>query len=144
MTHAGLLVTKGPPDLALGAMGAIRPQNFFTAGAAYASAADLLSFFEALLGGRLLGPASLSALFLGDPGRGYGALGCWAYPFALPDGGTTLLVERPGSFGDVRLFAALFPDQRRAVVAWTGDGVDLGRPRAARGTAFALARAALE
>ena len=144
MKHAGLLVTKPPADLDLRPMGAIRPQNFFTAGAGYASAGDLLSFFEGLAGTALLTPASKAVLFEGAAARGHGALGCWAYPFPLPDGGTTQLVERPGSFGNVRLFAAFFPEEGRAVVAYTNDGVDIGRPRSGRGIGVALARAALE
>lgn len=145
MTHAGLLVTRGPAELDLRPMGAIRPHNFFTAGAGYASADDLLAFFEALAGAELLDAASKALLFDGVAERGNGgALGCWAYPFARPDGGTTLLVERPGSFGNVRLFAAFFPDEKRAVVAYSGEGTDIARPRTGRGIGYALARAALE
>ncbi|MBX3187486.1 MAG: beta-lactamase family protein [Labilithrix sp.] len=145
MEHAGLLVTTVPRGLDLSPMGPVRPQNFFTAGAGYASANDLLSFFEALSGSDLLTPGSKAILFGGAADRGHGALGCWAYPFALPDGGTTLLVERPGSFGNVRLFSAYFPEQDRAIVAWTGDGVDIPRPRVqAKGIGAALVRAALE
>ena len=144
MEHAGLLVAIRAPGVDLGPMGAIRPQNFFTAGAGYASASDLLAFFEALAGPELLRPGSKALLFDGDAKRGYGALGCWAYPFARPDGGTTRLVERPGSFGNVRLFAAFFPDENRAVVAWSGDGIDIARPRTGKGIGLALALAALE
>jgi D-alanyl-D-alanine carboxypeptidase len=145
MTHAGLLVTTStPPGLDLAPMGPIRPRNFFTAGAGYASASDLLAFFEALGGATLLSPASKALLFEGAKDRGHGALGCWAYPFATADGATTLLVERPGSFGNVRLFAAFFPEEQRAVVAWTGDGLEIARPLTGKGLGAALARAALE
>ncbi len=144
MTHAGLFVTTAPPDLDLSPVGLLRPQNFFTAGAGYASASDLLAFFEALAGTGLLTEASKALLFDGAAERDRGALGCWAFSFALPDGGTTRLVERPGSFGNVRLFSAFFPDEGRAVVAWTGDGVDIARPRTGKGIGYALARAALE
>jgi CubicO group peptidase (beta-lactamase class C family) len=144
MTHAGLLVTTGPPALDLRPMGAVRPQNFFTAGAGYASASDLLAFFEALAGTDLLRASSKEILFEGDVKRGHGALGCWAYPFAGPDGGTTRLVERPGSFGNVRLFTAFFPDVGRAIVAWNGDGIEIARPRTAKGIGHSLARIALE
>lgn len=67
---------------------------------------------------------------------------CWAYSFARADGSTTRLVERPGSFGNVRLFPAFFPEERRAVVAWTSDGIDIARPRSGKGIGFALARMA--
>jgi D-alanyl-D-alanine carboxypeptidase len=146
MKHAGLLVTTAAPGLGLDLtpMGPVRPQNFFTAGAGYASLDDLLAFFEALAGTELLTPASKALLFDGAADRGNGALGCWAYPFARQDGSTTRLVERPGSFGNVRLFSAFFPDEKRAVIAWTGDGIDIARPRTARGIGNALARAALE
>ena len=144
MKHAGLLIATAVPDLDLVPMGAIRPQNFFTAGAGYASGADLLAFFEALAGADLLTAASKTLLFDGSSKRGYGALGCWAYPFARPEGGTTLLVERPGSFGNVRLFTAFFPEEGRAIVAWTGDGTEIARPRTGKGIGVALARAALE
>jgi CubicO group peptidase (beta-lactamase class C family) len=143
MKHAGLLVTKPPQGLDLRPMGAIRPQNFFTAGAGYASANDLLAFFEALGRDELLTPASRALLFDGAPQRGHGALGCWAYPFADAAGRTTRLVERPGSFGNVRVFAAFFPDEKRAIVAYTGDGIEIARPRASKGIGGALARAAL-
>lgn len=147
MIHAGLLVGKSvPPGLDLTPMGPIRPQTFFTAGAGYASAADLLAFFEALAGTELLRAASKALLFEGASERGGGALACWAYPFARPEpaGETTLLVERPGSFGNVRLFSAFFPELGRAVVAWTGDGVEIARPRSKKGIGPSLARAALE
>lgn len=145
MTHAGLLVGRGPAELDLRPMGPIRPQNFFTAGAGYASAEDLLAFFEALAGTDLLDAASKALLFDGVATRGNGgAIGCWAYPFARPDGGTTLLVERPGSFGNVRLFAAFFPEEKRVIVAYSGDGTDIPRPRTGRGIGHALALAALE
>jgi CubicO group peptidase (beta-lactamase class C family) len=144
MKNAGLLVGRPPPGLDLAPMGPIRPQNFFTAGAGYASASDLLAFFEALAGDALLTDASKTILFDGASERGQGALGCWAYPFAGPDGGTTRLVERPGSFGNVRLFSAFFPEDKRAIVAWTADAIEIPRPRAGRGIGWSLARLALE
>ena len=146
MTDAGLLVGKGPPPagLDLVPMGPIRPQNFFTAGAGYASASDLLAFFDALAGRELLQDASKDLLFAGVEARGHHALGCWAYPFARPDGGTTRIVERPGSFGNVRLYTAFFPEEKRAIVAYTSDGLDLAKPHAQRGIGPSLARIAIE
>lgn len=76
MKHAGLLLTTAsPPGLDLAPMGPIRPQNFFTAGAGYASAGDLLAFFEALAGEVLLTAASKALLFDGATERNGGALG---------------------------------------------------------------------
>lgn len=147
MTRAGLLVGRVPEgvDLDLTPMGPIRPQNFFTAGAGYASANDLLAFFEALGGDTLLNAASKEALFGGIEARGYAALGCWAYPFAVAGHKTERLVERPGSFGNVRIFTAFFPDERRAIVAFNADGVDIARPRAnPRGLGARLAEVAIE
>ncbi len=144
MTHAGLLSKKAPTDLDLTIMGAVRPQNFFTAGAGYASASDLLSFFEALDSNVLLSDDSKKTLFDGRPDRNHGAYGCWAFPFGKPEGGTTTLVERPGTFGNVRFFSAYFPEEHRAILAWT-DNVDIARPRASsKGIGASLARAALE
>jgi CubicO group peptidase (beta-lactamase class C family) len=144
MKASGLLVDRAPPGLDLGPMGRVRPQNFFTAGAGYATAADLLSFFEALAGTTLLTEASKATLFGGAAERGYGALGCWAYPFAQGDAGTALVVERPGSFGNVRLFSAFVPAERRAIVAWSREPVDMTKPHARAGISVALTRLLLD
>jgi CubicO group peptidase (beta-lactamase class C family) len=113
MTHSGLL-GAAPPNLDLRPMGSIRAQNGYTAGAGYASANDLLSFFEALAGDKLLKPASKELLFTG--------FGCWGSRFD-----STLLIERTGSLGNVRIFAAFFPEEHRALVAWNASAVDLNR-----------------
>ena len=139
MTHAGILVGRGPADLDLAPMGAIRPQNFFTAGNGYASMDDLLAFFDALGGETLLDAGGKATLFASRPERHDGASGCWVYPFE-----GQLLVERPGGFGNVRLVSAFFPGERRAIVAWSKEAPDLGRPSSAKSIAAALARAALE
>lgn len=144
MTHAGLVIGKPPADVDFAPMGRVRPQNFFTAGAGYASANDLLAFFGALGAGKLLGADSQKLLFSGIPERNHGAFGCWAFPFPTSDGGTTLFVERPGGFGNVRLFTAFFPEERRAIVMWSGADVDVGRPRTKGTLAAKLAKLALE
>jgi CubicO group peptidase (beta-lactamase class C family) len=129
MKHAGLLGRTKPEGLDLSPMGAIRPQNFFTAGAGYASPEDLFAFFEALGTDALLAAEKRELLFTSS-------FGSWAYAFE-----GARMVERPGSFGNVRLFSAYYPDEKRAVIAWTGDGIDLPRPRAAaKGIGAALAR----
>ena len=139
MKHAGILVDRGPAELDLAPMGAIRPQNFFTAGNGYASLDDLLAFFDALGDETLLSKEAKATLFEGTADRHNGALGCWSYPFS-----GHLLVERPGGFGNVRLVSAFFPEERRAVVAWSKDAPDLGRPSNPKSIAASLARAAIE
>ena len=140
MHHAGILVTgKAPAGLDLAPMGAIRPQNFFVAGNGYASPEDLLAFFDALGDDTLLDAASRELLFTGTKERNGGAMGCWSYPF-----GAQRMVERPGGFGNIRLVSAFFPDERRAIVAWSKDAPELGRPRDAKSAAAALARVLAE
>ncbi len=139
MKHAGILVDRGPAELDIAPMGAIKPQNFFTAGNGYASLDDLLAFFDALGGATLLDAGAMATLFAGSPERHNGALGCWAYLF---DG--KLLVERPGGFGNVRLVSAFFPGERRAIVAWSKEAPELGRPSSPKSIAASLARTALE
>jgi CubicO group peptidase (beta-lactamase class C family) len=134
MEHAGLLVgATRPPELDLAPAGSVRAQNFFTAGAGYASARDLLAFFEALGDETLLDAAGKAKLEAGDPARGHGALGCWASSL---DG--SLLVERPGSFGNVRLFSAFFPERHRAVIAWSRAPLEMGKARSGRGIGYEL------
>jgi CubicO group peptidase (beta-lactamase class C family) len=151
MTHSGLLVKRGPSNLDLTPVGHVRAQNFFTAGAGYASPRDLLRFFEALAGSTLLDVTSKALLFDGSTSRGHGALGCWASPFGdrvsrrtLEGERGPLLVERPGSFGNVRLFSAFFPELGRAIVVWSSEPVEMGNARAGRGIGHALARALTE
>jgi len=140
MTRSGLVGVKKPAGVDLAPMGGIRVQNFFTAGAGFASANDLLAFFEALDGKDLLDDASKALLYEGDASRGYAPLACWFYPFEK-----TRMLERPGSLGNVRLFTAFFPDEHRAIVAWTASGIELPRPRASpKGIGAQLGRAALE
>lgn len=145
MTRAGIAVKSGsserPAAVDFGPMGRVRPENFFTAGNGYASANDLLSFFEALDGDKLLDAESKKLLFDGDPRHDRAALGCWAYPYPTSDGGTTLLVERPGSFGNVKLVSVFYPETHRALVFWTGDPIDVGKPRTKNSVASRLARA---
>jgi CubicO group peptidase (beta-lactamase class C family) len=144
MKHAGIVVHGRPAEVDFAPMGRVRPENFFTAGNGYASANDLLSFFEALEGEALLDAESKATLFAGSAKHDRAALGCWAYPFADGDGGTTLLVERPGSFGDVKLVTAFYPEKRRAIVFWTGEPLVVGKPRTKDSIASKLARVALE
>lgn len=144
MKHAGVVVKGRPADVDFVPMGRVRPENFFTAGDGYASANDLLAFFEALDADALLDAASKALLFDGDPKRDRAALGCWAYPYAAPDGGTSLLVERPGGFGNVKLVTVFYPEEHRALVFWTGAPLDVGKPRTKGSLASKLAHALLD
>jgi putative membrane protein len=136
MTRSGLWVTAPPADLDRPSLGGVRPANFFTAGAGWSTAHDLLAFYEALANDALLTAASKARLFEGASSRSWGAFGCWAYPVAV-DGGRMSLVERSGSFGNVRLTSIFYPESGRAIVAWSGEPIDFGRPRQ-NGIAHAL------
>lgn len=143
MKHAGIVVKGRPADVDFVPMGRVRPENFFTAGNGYAAANDLLAFFEALEGDALLDAASKAVLFDGRPKHDQAALGCWAYPYGSADGGTTLLVERPGSFGNVKLVTVFYPELHRAGVFWTSQPLEVGKPRTKGSLAFNLAHALL-
>jgi len=139
MSHSGLLVGAVPADVDARSLGTTRAQNFFAAGAGYSTPEDLLAFFEALSSDALLDEPSKALLFDGQRSRGYGALGCWAYPFGSADAGTTLLVERQGALGSLTLFAAFLPERRRAVVAWSSTSVRFDHPYLGHGVGNALA-----
>ena len=139
MSHSGLLVGAVPADVDARPLGTTRAQNFFAAGAGYSTAEDLLAFFEALSTDALLDEPSKALLFDGQKSRGYGALGCWAYPFGSADAGTSLLVERQGALGSLKLFAAFLPERRRAVVAWSSTSVRFDHPYLGHGVGSALA-----
>jgi putative membrane protein len=136
MARSGLWVVEPPSDLDRPSLAGIRPANFFTAGAGWSTANDLLAFYEALANDALLTSASKALLFDGSEARSGGAFGCWAYAVSI-DG---KLVERSGSFGNVRLMSIFYPDTGRAIVAWSGEPIDFGRPRTP-GIAHALAEA---
>ena len=144
MKHAGITVKSRPAEVDFAPMGRVRPENFFTAGNGYASTNDLLAFYEALDRETLLDAESKRLLFNGDPKHDHASLGCWAYPYPTPEGGNTLLVERPGSFGNVKLVTAFAPEKHRAIVFWTGDTLDVGKPRTRDSIASKLAHALVE
>lgn len=141
MTRSGILIGGVPADVDARSLGTVRAQNFFAAGAGTSTPEDLLAFFEALAGDALLDEPSRRLLFDGVKSRGYGALGCWAYPFATGDAGAepALLVERQGALGGMKLFAAFLPGSRRAVVAWSSTSVAFDHPYLGRGVGHALA-----
>ena len=135
MTHSGLLVGAAPPEVDLRSLGPVRAQNFFAAGAGYSTAEDLVAFFDALAGDALLDDASKALLFDGQKSRGNSALGCWSYSFS-----GSQLVERPGTLGDLKLYSAFLPVERRAVVAWSSTSVSFDHAYSHRGVGYELAR----
>jgi CubicO group peptidase (beta-lactamase class C family) len=144
LKHAGVIVKGRPADVDFTPMGRIRPENFFVAGNGYASANDLLSFYAALDGSTLLDSDSKKILFEGNPKYDRAAVGCWAYSYPLAEGGTTLLVERPGGFGNVKLVTVFAPETHRALVFWTSDELDIGKPRKKGSVAAKLAHTLLD
>lgn len=69
-------------------------QNSDAAGGMYSTAADLLTFAEALYGGRLIRPASLERMLV--PGRDDYGFGLWSYSFER-GGRRHRVAKRPGS-----------------------------------------------
>jgi D-alanyl-D-alanine carboxypeptidase len=69
------------------------PENWFAAGALYSTAPDILSFSNALFGGKLLRPASLALMI--KPGMDDYGYGVWSYEAKV---GATVkhIVKRPG------------------------------------------------
>lgn len=144
MKHAGIVERERPRDVDFLPMGRTRPENFFTAGNGYASPNDLLAFFEALGADTLLDAATRAILFTGMPEHDRAALGCWAYPYPTADAGSHFLVERPGSFGNLKLVSVFLPEEHRALVFWTRDPIDVGKPRLRNSIAAKLAHVVLE
>jgi D-alanyl-D-alanine carboxypeptidase len=70
------------------------PENWYAAGAMYSTAADLLTFADALYGGRLVPPALLERLLA--PGLDEYGYGLWSYDFER-DGRRHRVAKRPGS-----------------------------------------------
>ena len=135
MTHSGLLIGAPPADVDLRSLGPVRAQNFFAAGAGYSTPEDLLAFFDALAGDSLLDEAGKALLFDGQKSRGYSALGCWVYTFS-----GSQLVERQGALGEMRLFSAFLPAEKRAVVAWSSTSLNFDHPYLQHGVGYELAR----
>jgi CubicO group peptidase (beta-lactamase class C family) len=134
----GYLAAGAPePRFDLGAYGA--------AGALRGSAGDLLAFDRALLGGRLVAPATRAALWAGDPKLGYAALGAWSFPAALAGCAAPVpLVERRGAIGGVQVRNVLAPGRGVSVVVFANtEGTDFGEVWQRRGLSYELLRAAL-
>jgi D-alanyl-D-alanine carboxypeptidase len=69
-------------------------ENWYAAGAMYSTAADLLTFADALYGGRLLPPALLERMLA--PGQDEYGYGLWSYAFER-NGRRHRVAKRPGS-----------------------------------------------
>jgi D-alanyl-D-alanine carboxypeptidase len=71
----------------------VYPENWFAAGGLYSTATDVLTFSNALFGGKLLRPASLAQMI--KPGMDDYGYGVWTYEAKV--GSTTKhIVKRPG------------------------------------------------
>jgi CubicO group peptidase (beta-lactamase class C family) len=134
----GYLASGAPePAFDIGTYGA--------AGALHGTADDLLAFDRALLGGRLLTPASRIALWAGDPKLGYAALGAWVFPATIEGCAAPVrLVERRGAIGGIQVRNVLVIERGVSVIVFTNrEAVDFGEVWQRQGLTYALLRATL-
>ncbi|SNS92824.1 CubicO group peptidase, beta-lactamase class C family [Sphingomonas laterariae] len=137
--HVSGLIAKyvAEPAINLGSYGA--------AGAAFMRPRDLWLFDRALMENRLLDRIQTAAMWTGDPGLGFAALGAWSYAASLqgcPD--EVALVERRGSIGGVQIRNFLAPHARVAVILFTNRGdFDYGEVGDRSGFAHDMLAAAL-
>lgn len=113
----------------------VYPENWYAAGAMYATAGDLLAFADALFGGRLLRPASLARMTAGGlDDYGYGV---WSYTMRV-GGRRSRVVKRPGRImgAQGQLFRMI--DEDITVIALSNAGrVDMDAFVAAIGRRYA-------
>ncbi len=97
----------------------VYPENWYAAGAMYATATDLLAFSHALFGGKLLGKASLSLML--KPGLDDYGYGVWAYNTQV-GGRTHRIIKRPGQImgAQAQLYHVLSPDITVVILSNTG------------------------
>jgi CubicO group peptidase (beta-lactamase class C family) len=114
------------------------------AGAMRGTAGDLFALDQALLKGKLLGPAATAEMHQGDPKAGYAALGVWAFPARLAGCARPVqLVERRGDFDGIQVRNLLAPELGLALVVFTNHGsFDFGELWQGKGAGFDLASAA--
>ena len=98
------------------------PSRYGAGAALVSTAADVLRFDRALLGGRLLSDEARAVLWDASPETAYAALGQWVYEKALPDGRQVRVVERQGMVGGFHLLNVLLPDDDRALVVFRTAG----------------------
>ena len=92
----------------------VYPDNWFAAGAMYATVDDLARFSDALFAGRLLGRASMAVLLA--PGLDDYALGAWVYETTIA-GRRHRVLKRPGAImGAQAQFYRLLDDDTSVLV----------------------------
>lgn len=105
---------------------------------------DLYAFDVGLMGGRLLGPASMAALWNGDPKLGYAALGAWVFEAKLEACAAPVrLVERRGEIGGVQVRNFIAPQLKRIVIAFSNHPIEYGEVWQRKGVSYDLLSAAL-
>lgn len=87
----------------------VYPENWYASGAMYATPADVLAFSDALFGGRLVKPASLTAMT--KPGLDDYGYGVWSFDMKAGDR-SVHVVKRPGSImgAQAQLLRVVEPD----------------------------------
>jgi D-alanyl-D-alanine carboxypeptidase len=111
-TRGGLAGGKPEAKIELAAFGA--------AGGLYGTLNDLLAFDRALMGGKLLAPKEMAALWDGQPNLGFIALGQWVFEAPLKDCPAPVkLVERRGAIGGIQIRNFIAPDKQIAVAIFT-------------------------
>jgi len=95
------------------------PENWYAAGALYSTADDLLTFSNALFGGKLLKPATLDRLL--KPGLDDYGYGLWSYEMPLK-GRKHHVAKRPGRImgAQTELFRVLDQDTTVIILSNTG------------------------
>lgn len=117
--------------------------RFGAAGGLVGPVQELYAFDAALMAGRLLNPASMAALWNGDPKIGFAALGAWVYDAPLTGCSAPVrLVERRGEIGQTQIRNIIAPQLRRIAIAVTNHEADFGEPWQSKGLTHALASAA--
>ncbi|WP_380872588.1 hypothetical protein ACFB49_35080 [Sphingomonas sp. DBB INV C78] len=124
---------------------AINLGTYGAAGSAYIRPRELWAVDRALMENRLLDRIQTSAMWTGEPGLGFAALGAWSYSVPLkgcPD--PVALIERRGAIDGVQVRNFLAPERRVAVILFTNRGdFDYGEVAGQSGFAHAMLAAAL-
>jgi CubicO group peptidase (beta-lactamase class C family) len=133
---------RGARGPALGA----RPANLYAAGALYGTARDVLRFDEALRSRRLLSARATDAMFTPDGGKGFVALGSWAYEHKFPRAAKApLLIERQGEVNAFRHLNVIAPREGLVLVVLSNGGEpELFKLYADQGLSFELLSAAFD
>ncbi|WP_218081850.1 serine hydrolase domain-containing protein [Anthocerotibacter panamensis] len=122
-----------------------RIQNFYAAGAMYATIDDLYLWDRALDINRLLSKSATMVMFTPSQELGYVALGSWAYTLKMSGGAKPLFVERQGSIGAFHSLNLRAPEQEIALILLSNlDNSDLFTIYAKKGLPYELLQAIFE